>query len=157
MMLSFRQLDQAAAMKIASWSYPKPYDIYRFDSQGLEFTDSIFGVFNDDDLIAYRSFGGDGRVPGWEYSDSHLDTGGGLRPDLTGKGLGQEIIRAGLLFGSNLHATSRFRVTIADFNQRAQTVCHRIGFREIGTFNRPSDNLPFSVLTIDLIGDNARQ
>jgi ribosomal-protein-alanine N-acetyltransferase len=45
-----------------------------------------------DRLIGFRSFGPDGQVPGREYDDCALDTGGGLRPDLTGQGLGRMVI-----------------------------------------------------------------
>ena len=44
-------------------------------------------VMAEDRLIGFRSFGPDGQVPGWEYDDSALDTGGGLRPELTGASL----------------------------------------------------------------------
>ena len=48
---------------------------------------------------ASGSFGPDGRVPGWDYDETALDTGGGLRPSLTGQGLGRAVISAGLDFG----------------------------------------------------------
>jgi len=41
----------------------------------------------------------DGQVPGGMYDDSALDTGGGLRPDLTSQGKGREAIQTGLDFG----------------------------------------------------------
>lgn len=59
--------------------------------------------------MAFRSFGEDGRVNGGDYDDSFLDTGGGLRPDLTGQGLGPEMIAEGLAFGRMTFGVWRFR------------------------------------------------
>jgi hypothetical protein len=41
------------------------------------------------------------------YDDSALDTGGGLRPDLTGQGKGREAIQTGLDFGRQQFAPTQ--------------------------------------------------
>ena len=81
------------AADIVTWRYPAPYQCYDQAGAGpAYFLDpaSGFRALVDDEgaLIGYRSFGPDGRVPGGAYDDSALDTGGGLRPELTGLGRG---------------------------------------------------------------------
>jgi len=95
----------------------------------------FFALIDEGELTGFRSFGADGQVPGGEYDDSALDTGGGLQPDLTGKGLGRAAIQAGLDFGRRQFAPAAFRVTIASFNVRAQRVVQALGFR-------PGEQLP---------------
>ena len=116
----------AYAAEIVAWHYPSPYDYYNMASVGpaaLLGPGAVFFALTDETgLIGFRSFGEDGRVPGWDYDDSALDTGGGLRPDITGKGLGREAISIGLDYGARLFAPPAFRVTIASFNVRAQRV-----------------------------------
>jgi ribosomal-protein-alanine N-acetyltransferase len=47
-------------------------------------------------------------VPGGTYGADALDTGGGLRPDLTGRGLGREALEVGLAFGRSRFAPRAF-------------------------------------------------
>jgi [ribosomal protein S18]-alanine N-acetyltransferase len=80
------------AADILSWRYPTPYDCYNMADGDpgyyLDPVNGMFAVLSGDELIGFRSFGPDGRVPGGAYDDSALDTGGGLRPELTGRGSG---------------------------------------------------------------------
>lgn len=134
-----------------------PYDIYDYrDTEPEELLtefsrpfNSTYAAFSGGDLIGFRSFGVDGRVPGGIYDEDYLDTGGGMKPELTGLGIGEEWLRSGLKFGSTTFTTNRFRVTVAQFNKRAIKVCYRAGFLETLRFNRPTDNEPFIVMTID--------
>src|SRR5258708_16244529 len=92
----------AYVAEIATWRYPAPYDCYDMAGASAAFIatpeSGFYALTDGDALIGFRSFGADGRVPGGDYDDSALDTGGGLRPDLTGKGLGRAAIRTGLEF-----------------------------------------------------------
>ncbi len=106
----------------------------------------FFALVGADGLIGFRSFGADGQVPGGRYDASALDTGGGLRPELTGKGLGREAIRTGLEFGRERFAPPAFRVTIATFNVRAQRVVASLGFRNIGSFVAPAGGRSYEIL-----------
>jgi ribosomal-protein-alanine N-acetyltransferase len=101
---------------------------------------------DDRGLIGFRSFGADGQVPGGLYDDSALDTGGGLRPELTGRGLGRAAIGTGLEFGRERFAPPAFRVTIATFNVRAQRVVTALGFRNIGHFAATTNGTSYDVL-----------
>lgn len=138
------------AEDIATWRYEAPYDVY--DMVGVdpdELLDPAVGyhaVLVDEHLIGFRSFGPDGRVPGWDYDESALDTGGGLRPELTGQGLGRAVISAGLAFGRARFAPAAFRVTVALFNERALRTVRSLGFEQVGTFNATRDAREFVVL-----------
>jgi ribosomal-protein-alanine N-acetyltransferase len=103
-------------------------------------------VLDEGTLIGFRCFGAEGQVPGGGYDTSALDTGGGLRPELTGRGLGREAIAAGLDYGRRRFAPEAFRVTIATFNIRAQRVVSSLGFRNIGQFQATADGRSYEIL-----------
>ena len=141
----------AYAAEVVTWRYPAPYDCYDMTGTDPEFfADPASGFFAVTDdaggLIGFRSFGADGRVPGGSYDDSALDTGGGLRPDLTGRGLGREAIGTGLEFGRREFAPAAFRVTVAAFNARALRVVTALGFGRIDGFTATSDGRRYEIL-----------
>jgi len=140
----------AYAADIVTWRYPPPYDCYDMTGADPAFlTDPASGFFALVDgprLIGFRSFGSDGQVPGGVYDESALDTGGGLRPELTGKGLGREAIQTGLAFGRARFSPPAFRVTIATFNLRAQRVVAALGFQKISSFQASTDGRSYEIL-----------
>ena len=158
MTLSFEPMTAECAAKIASWRYPPPYAVYGYADEDAAPTvryltlseNQFYAVRRAGELVAFRSFGPDGRVAGGDYDEAYLDTGGGLRPDLTGRGYGAETIEAGLAFGRSTFGERRFRVTVADFTQRAQKVCRGIGFKPTHRFDRTPDGAPFTIFTIEL-------
>jgi len=152
--LIFNPLDRAAAQEILSWRYAPPYDIYNLSPQNAEvhlraFLDPLNGycAMTDDAgaLLAFCCFGAEVRVAGYDYAEPALDIGLGLRPGLTGQGHGLAYVNAVLAFARLTLGPPAVRVTIAAFNQRAQRVWARAGFRQAGAFTRPSDHMPFIV------------
>ncbi|GAA2097448.1 GNAT family N-acetyltransferase [Nocardioides furvisabuli] len=146
-------LTRAHAEDIATWRYAPPYDVYDMTDAApddlLAPQSGFHAVVTGDELIGFRSFGPDGRVPGWDYDDSALDTGGGLRPSLTGQGLGRSAIAAGLDFGRERLVPAAFRVTVASFNVRARRTVESLGFEVVGSFAARRDGRPFDVLVRD--------
>ncbi len=148
--LRIAPLTRAHAEDVVTWSYDAPYDVY--DMTGAEpdeLLDPAAGfhaVLACDELIGFRSFGPDGRVPGWDYDDTALDTGGGLRPSFTGQGFGRAVISVGLGFGRARFAPAAFRVTVASFNLRALRTVESLGFERTGSFAAARDGRSFEVL-----------
>jgi ribosomal-protein-alanine N-acetyltransferase len=143
-------LTSAFALDICTWQYPAPYDCYDMTGAAPEELlrpgSGFFTLLLDDALAGFRSFGVDGRVPGWDYDDTALDTGGGLRPQLVGQGLGREAIATGLAFGRSRFAPPAFRVTVAAFNTRALRTLAALGFSRVGSFAAATDGRAFQVL-----------
>lgn len=154
--LSFRSMDEASARAILTWRYAAPYDFYNPDWKGIEnaircFLDPANAYFcittDSGDLQAFCCFGPEAQVPGGDYHDEALDIGLGMRPDLTGQGLGHAFVVAVLGFARRQFAPDVFRVTIAEFNKRAQRVWRGAGFQHTQSFARSGDGMPFLVLT----------
>ncbi len=144
-------LTLAHAQDICTWQYPAPYDCYDMTgarpSTLLDPSAGFVALLVEDELVGFRSFGNDGRVPGWDYDDDALDTGGGLRPSLTGQGWGRAAIATGLAYGSEQFHPQAFRVTVASFNVRALRTVASLGFEPVGEFVSTTDQRPYVVLT----------
>lgn len=140
-------IDEAGADAVAGWCYPPPYDVYNMlpsDAGALLDPDNHYrAVLAGNELIGFCCFGRDARVPagksaGW-YGPDGVDVGLGLRPDLTGQGLGADFLATVLdavraevaergVDGAGPPA--RLRLTVAAFNARARRLYHRAGFTE---------------------------
>src|SRR3954447_23285918 len=128
--LQFALLTQADAEAIAGWHYPEPFSFYDWTEDPDDLAelldpalrgDAYFGVLDAaGGLIGYFSFK--------PKEDRALEIGVGLRPDLTGRGLGASFLAAGLEFARARFEPTRFVLSVATFNERAITVYERAGF-----------------------------
>ena len=148
-------MDEASARTVSEWRYDAPYEIYNLGSddvekeiQSLLDPQNAYHSITDEhgDLVAYCCFGPDGQVSGGDYSAAALDIGLSVRPNLTGQGYGLMYINAVLDFARRTFSPTAFRVTVAEFNQRAQRVWQKAGFRPLQAFQRSGDGLPFVIL-----------
>lgn len=147
------------AAQVVTWRYAPPYDTYDMADADPDFlgdpASGFHALVEGDELVGFRSFGEDGQVPGGPYASTTpaggtvLDTGGGLRPDLTGRGLGRRAIAAGLLFGLHTYHPDVFRVTVAAFNGRAHRVVESLGFVRGAEFEASTDGRAFVVFTAE--------
>jgi len=141
-MLTLQAITQAQAEMAVEWTYPPPYDVYNISVSSKSTTVESFlrpdyhyyAVTNGPEFVAFRCFGPDAQVPGGDYSVPALDMGGGIRPDLTGRGLGGSVLSAALKFGAEHFAPQLFRTTVADFNLRALRVCEKMGYERSTKF-----------------------
>src|SRR5918992_3761145 len=135
----FRPMNEKEARAVAAWRYEAPYDFYDManDPEGLEELlgpperrRGYYAALSGGELVGFVCFGPGGQLPGFDYpDDGYVNVGLGLRPDLTGKGLGLGYVRAGLEFGQRRIDPSGFRHFVATFNERAISVYERAGFR----------------------------
>jgi RimJ/RimL family protein N-acetyltransferase len=152
--LRFCAFREVHAEALLSWRYAAPYSMYSLqpEDHGAALKELLLpelhyvAVLDEhDNMIAFRCFGADAQVPGGAYVEEALDLGGGLRPDLTGRGLGQHVIAAAMNYAMRRFAPRMFRTTVASFNQRAGKVCERLGYQVARSFVRPSDGMSFNI------------
>ena len=156
MNVSFEPITPETAHALATWRYPAPYATYNIGDEPAAFTEMLdarspWFVAHDRDAgdtgdttntndppMGYCCFGTAAEV-GWEgeprlwtTEDRTLSVGLGLRPDLTGQGLGLPFFETVLDFAIQRFAPEAFRLFVLPFNQRAIRVYERAGFRQIG-------------------------
>jgi len=150
---SYTPLDEADALAIGRWRYPPPYAHYSMAAQGeappqpdpelLDPSNHYYAVRDaTGDLIGFVNFGPSALV--WDApadapvvgSDGGLAVGLGLRPDLTGHGLGLAFVQAALAFARSRFQPSAAWLYVRADNQRAITVYQRAGFQTVRRFTQ---------------------
>jgi [ribosomal protein S18]-alanine N-acetyltransferase len=142
-------MTEDAARAVLAWRYEDIYAVYNADPHDLheglrEMLDGSYYAATDEQgtLVGFFCIGAPAQVPGGHlcglYADDALDIGLGMRPDLTGRGLGREFLTAGLDFPRRRFAPATFRLAVATFNQRAIRLYEKVGFQAVATFVRPT-------------------
>jgi [ribosomal protein S18]-alanine N-acetyltransferase len=155
MRFTFRQLEKEHVLAILNWRYTSPYDYYNFDADTiqedlrylLDSKNAFCAILNlQEELEGYCSFGSDGQVPGGDYSREALDIGMGIRPDLVGHGRGRQYAQAVVRYGAHQYRVKHLRVTIAEFNKRAQRVWKQLGFEQVEKFVKIGSEEEFVIM-----------
>ena len=124
-------LTDRQAAEIAEWRYEFPYEWYdtSADPRRVELfanparrTHLRAVVDEERELVGFFNFVREG---------DEVRIGLGMRPDLTGQGLAQPFIQAGLEYARAQWEPLRFRLWVARWNERALRAYRRAGFREV--------------------------
>ena len=133
---SITPLTQAEAEEVAAWRYPGEYAFYDADSVSDGLSELLDPARRGDEYLAAR--GPDGSLEGFvqlEAAGDGVEIGLGLRPDLTGRGLGLAFTAAAIELAEHRGA-ERIVLVVAAFNLRAIRVYERAGFVETGRHMR---------------------
>jgi ribosomal-protein-alanine N-acetyltransferase len=142
----FEPMNESYARAIANWHYEGIYAFYDMDQdvEDLEellapssWPDKYYAVVDGDELIGFFCF---------EKEDDVVEIGLGLKPDLTGKGLGQAFVEAGLEFARQKYKPAEIRLIVALFNQRAIRLYEKMGFKPDGVFMNETNNAQYEFL-----------
>lgn len=155
----FQPLKEPQARAILAWRYAPPYDVY--DLGGGDVDAVVRDLLRPEyayyamlspqgELVAFCCFGADAQVPGGDYSADALDIGLGVRPDRTGQGEGQVYVQTVLDCAQRTWSPHAYRVTIAEFNVRAQRVWEKAGFFRVQRFTSTHSGRPFLVYLWDV-------
>jgi RimJ/RimL family protein N-acetyltransferase len=136
--------NETYGQEVATWHYEPPYDFYDLASDPAD-----AAAMRDPARIEHHRavLGEDGRLDAFLYFNRHddvVEVGIGLRPDLTGRGLGESFLRAQLEYASLHWQPATFRLFVAAWNERAVRLYERLGFREAARETRH----------FDLVGDH---
>jgi len=136
MEFAIRPMTAVDAHTVASWRYPGEYSFYDADADPDDLAELLDPAewgsryFAADELAGHELAGFlmvklHGRV---------AEIGLGLRPDLTGRGLGEPFLRTCLRFASAVLGATSYTLAVAAFNRRAITVYERAGFQQVERF-----------------------
>jgi RimJ/RimL family protein N-acetyltransferase len=144
-------MNREDARAVSDWKYDGVYAFYNASSSTDD--SDLYGMLDGSHysvldgggaLAGFFAYGPSATVPGGHrvhaYDSDALDMGLGMRPDLTGQGLGFSFVQSGLNFAMSNFSPVRFRLTVATFNERAIRVYERAGFNRGKTFTSETPN-----------------
>jgi [ribosomal protein S18]-alanine N-acetyltransferase len=132
-------MTQSDAEEIAGWRYEPPYSFYDADADADDLRllldpatreNRYFAAFQREQLVGFFEFKPRGE---------DVELGLGLRPDLTGRGLGLEFVAAGMAFGRERFRPRTFTLAVATFNARAIRVYERAGFEAVREYDHETN------------------
>lgn len=143
----FSKMSQQQAENIASnWHYEDEYSFYDVDADEedlIEFLDPkqrediYYIVREEDEEIGFFSF---------DCKAGAVDIGLGMKPELTGQGLGLEFFKAGLKFAISQFTPNEITLSVATFNDRAIKVYKKAGFEPGEIFMQDTNGSRFEFL-----------
>jgi ribosomal-protein-alanine N-acetyltransferase len=121
---------QADAEAIAEWRYPEPHSFYNWTADADDLRELLDPALRGEAYWAVTDDAGElvGHFSFKPQEERPLEIGLGLRPDLTGRGLGAAFLAAGLEFARRRFRPEWFVLSVATFNERAIKVYERAGF-----------------------------
>ncbi len=145
----FRLMEDSEAVEISGWHYEPPYDFYDATSDVDDLQELLdakrrkgayFSAFDERGvLVGFFQFESDGTT---------VDVGLGMRPDLTGHGLGIGYLLAGLEFARKRFSPEGFTLSVATFNERAILVYERAGFRRGSEYTHHTNGSEYLFLSM---------
>jgi [ribosomal protein S18]-alanine N-acetyltransferase len=143
-------MSQQEAEEIAQWRYESPYDFYDADADQRDLAELLDPAVRGDRYFSARDATGEliGYF-GLGFDDGIAGIGVGLRPDLTGRGLGLAFLEQGLAFATERYSPARFRLSVAVFNKRAITVYERAGFVRTRTYDHETNGGVFRFVEME--------
>jgi [ribosomal protein S18]-alanine N-acetyltransferase len=118
------------AAVVDAWRYDPPYDFYNGEDEPVLNPERFYVVRDGDEIVGFYYF---------DEREDIVEIGLGLRPDLTGQGLGLEFFLDGVAFAHGRFPDRRVTLNVAAFNERAIAVYERAGFRRTGEHVRTFD------------------
>jgi ribosomal-protein-alanine N-acetyltransferase len=143
-------MTQDEAEAIAQWRYDPPYDFYDADADHRDLAELLSPSQRGDKYFSAHDSGGElvGYF-GLVHRDGVVGIGVGLRPDLTGRGLGQQFLEAGMAFSREAFSPRRFKLSVAAFNRRAIKVYERAGFTTTRSFEHETNGGMFPFVEME--------
>ena len=151
LLFTFKPMNEQDAHAIATWQYQEPYTFYDADQDPDDLADllnpqswqetyhSVLDEHNE--LIGFFTF---------KLDEGIIEIGLGLRPDLTGQGIGLEFVQAGLACAKNTFSLTAFRLKVATFNQRAIRVYEKAGFHPVCVFMHATNGGQYECLEMTM-------
>lgn len=144
-------MTQVQADMIANtWRYEGIYAFYDMDQDEEDMAEflnpkeregKVFTVTHMEEVIGFCSI----------HSEvDEVEIGFGMRPDLTGKGFGQEFVSFLVDYIIKAYQPEKISLAVATFNKRAITLYERIGFRHTESFDQQTNGSVFPFIRMVL-------
>lgn len=149
----FNIMTQEQAETIAfTWHYEGDYSFYDMEADQEDLAeflnseargDTIYAVTSEGELIAFLSV--------TKVNSDTFDIGLGMKPNLTGRGQGEQFLRAAIDFIRSKYPVEKITLSVATFNQRAIKVYRKIGFKDAGLMMQDTNGGTYEFLHMEYL------
>jgi len=145
-------MTQADAEEIAGWRYPEPYSFYDAAADANDLAELLDATRRGGEYVSVEDESG--ALAGFfqfkERRPDAIEIGLGLRPDLTGRGLGSAFVEVGIGEVRARYGAVRIVLAVATFNRRAIRVYERAGFAPVRTYMHSTNGGEWEFLELEL-------
>lgn len=151
MRYEFRVIEQEQAEDIAyNWHYDGEYSFYDMEADEEDLNEFInlkargnttFAAMKENELVGFLIVD--------QVDDVTFEIGLGMKPILTGKGMGYEFLMALMDFVKSKFTPEKIILSVATFNQRAIKVYKRAGFKEVDTYMQDTNGSTYEFLRME--------
>jgi ribosomal-protein-alanine N-acetyltransferase len=138
--VEIRQMAELEARAIAVWHYEPPHSFYDWTADESDLAELLSDEARQG--VYFSALGAHEELVGFfgfKRNGGTVEVGLGLRPDLTGRGLGLAFLEQGLDFARATFGAQRFTLSVATFNERAIRVYEQAGFERVRTFDHETN------------------
>ncbi|UOR13910.1 GNAT family N-acetyltransferase [Halobacillus amylolyticus] len=135
---NFSEISKKQAEKISNWHYEGEYSFYDYENDEEDIAellsprgDIYYMVKKGNEEIGFFCF---------ETEEDSVEIGLGMKPELTGRGMGLDFFKAGLNFAISKFNPKEITLSVATFNKRAIKVYKRAGFESVKTFMQQDED-----------------
>jgi [ribosomal protein S18]-alanine N-acetyltransferase len=143
----FNEISQEQAEKILNWHYEGEYSFYDYKND----EENLVKLMSPRGDIYYMVKKGNEEVGFfcYEIEEDSAEIGLGMKPDLTGRGMGLVFLKAGINFAISKYNPKEITLSVATFNKRAIKVYERAGFESVKTFMQDTNSGRFKFLKME--------
>jgi ribosomal-protein-alanine N-acetyltransferase len=138
MRVSIRPLTVADVEAMRAWRYDPPYERYDLDADPSDVDLMLAAAASGEGWYAADDVETGELVGFFEFviGDDGIEVGLGLRPDLTGRGLGPGYLEQGLAVARERWSPATFSLDVYEWNERAIRAYERAGFARGEVYRR---------------------
>ena len=146
-----KKITQEQAEDIAyNWHYEGDYSFYDMETDQEDLQaflnpkirgDSIFAVTKNYELVAFFSI--------TTVAERTMEIGLGMKPSLTGKGLGFDFLKNAIDFVMIYYPCEKITLSVATFNLRAIKLYRKVGFKDTHTYMQATNGGIYEFLKMD--------
>jgi [ribosomal protein S18]-alanine N-acetyltransferase len=143
----FNEVSQEQAETILNWHYEGEYSFYDYEND----EENLVKLLNPHGDIYYMVKKGNDEVGFfcYEIEEDSVEIGLGMKPELTGRGMGLDFLKAGINFAISKYNPKEITLSVATFNKRAIKVYEKAGFESVKTFMQDTNGGRFKFLKME--------
>lgn len=151
----FKKTGINEANEIINWRYDGIYSYYDIEEHEEEYLykTNYYSSWDEKGVSGFFCTGYEATIDTeceFSYDDEYLDIAFGLRPDLCGKGLGEDYIRSIMEYLNKEKDYESFRLTVGSFNSRAIKLYKKLGFKILKRVISKYDGKEFIIMLFDM-------